>query len=68
MIVKPQGRAYVGLLIAAKCALLHSAANAASGVETAGDILQYALLVTAGCLTLAHRDGEGVVQLGKSIF
>jgi len=68
-VVKHQGRACVVMAIAAKCAFLDgTAANAASGVETAGDILQFALPVTAGCLTLAHRDGEGAAQLGKSIL
>ena len=36
-------------------------------METAGDILQYAIPVTAAGLTLAHRDGDGAFQLGASI-
>lgn len=68
-VAKHHGRACVGILVAAKCVLLHgTTANAAGGVETAGDILQLAIPATAAGLTLAHRDGEGAVQLGKSIF
>lgn len=67
-IVKHHGRACVGLLLAAKCTLLNSTtAKAASGIETAGDILQYAVPLAGAGLTLAHRDGEGAIQFGKSL-
>ena len=41
-------------------------ANAKSGVETTGDILQFVLPGAAAGLTLANRDWEGALQFGES--
>lgn len=58
----------MGVLIATQWTTMDcSTAVAGDGVETAGDILQYAIPATAAGLTLAHRDSEGACQLGKSI-
>jgi membrane-associated phospholipid phosphatase len=40
--------------------------HAKSGVETAGDILQFVLPGAAAGLTLGHRDMEGAVEFGES--
>lgn len=62
-------RTCAGILIAAHWAALDSGpVFAGDGIETAGDILQYAVPVTAAGLTVAHRDGEGALQLGKSLL
>lgn len=39
----------------------------ADNIQAAGDVLLGALPLAAGALTLAHRDGEGAVQLGESL-
>ena len=41
-------------------------AQASDGVRAAGDILQFALPVTAAALTLGYRDGAGALELGES--
>lgn len=43
-------------------ALLHDQRVAANGIETAGDILQYVLPVTAAGATVAHQDWNGTLQ------
>lgn len=40
---------------------------ASDSIQTAGDILQFALPLTAAGLTLGHRDGTGALQLGESL-
>jgi len=40
---------------------------ASDGIELAGDVLEIALPTAAGGLTLAHKDGKGVLQLGESL-
>lgn len=40
---------------------------AADSIQNAGDVLQFALPGLAAGLTLAHRDGQGALQLGKSL-
>jgi len=58
----------VGILLAVQWAGAGgSRASAADGVETAGDILQFAIPATAAGLTLSHRDGQGAMQLAESI-
>ncbi len=67
-VVTQQRRVCAGFLIAAQWTLLNGGtASAADGVETAGDILQFAIPATAAGLTLTHRDGQGAFQLGESI-
>ena len=39
----------------------------ADDIQTAGDVLQLVLPVTAGALTLAHLDGQGTLELGESL-
>jgi len=41
-------------------------AKASDAIASAGDILQFALPITAAGLTLACRDGKGAVQFGES--
>jgi len=41
-------------------------AGAKSGVETAGDVLQFVLPGTAAGLTLGYRDWDGALQFGES--
>ncbi len=41
-------------------------AQAKSGVQTTGDILQFVLPGAAAGMTLAYRDGEGAWELGES--
>lgn len=36
-------------------------------VETAGDVLFYAMPLTGGALTLTHRDGQGTLQFAESL-
>jgi membrane-associated phospholipid phosphatase len=43
-----------------------TALKASDAIETAGDILQFALPVTAAGLTLAYWDGKGAIQFGES--
>jgi len=67
-VVTQQRRVCAGFLIAAQWTLWNGgSASAADGIETAGDILQYAIPVTAAGLTLTHRDGQGAFQLGESL-
>jgi len=40
--------------------------QAADFIQSAGDVLQIALPLTAAGLTLAYRDGTGALQLGES--
>ena len=40
--------------------------NASDTIASAGDILQFALPITAAGLTLAYWDGQGAVQFGES--
>jgi membrane-associated phospholipid phosphatase len=40
---------------------------AEDNIQVAGDVLQVALPATAAGLTLGHRDGQGALQLGKSL-
>ena len=40
--------------------------RASDNIETAGDVLQYVLPITAGGLTLGYRDYEGTLQFGES--
>ncbi len=40
--------------------------EAKSGVETAGDVLQFVLPGAAGALTLANRDWQGALEFGES--
>src|SRR6476646_9789921 len=42
-------------------------AQAKSGIETSGDILQFVLPAAGATLTLANRDREGAFQFGESI-
>jgi membrane-associated phospholipid phosphatase len=42
------------------------AAHAGDAIETAGDILQYVLPITAGGLTLGFKDWTGTLQFGES--
>jgi len=68
-VVRNQWSGFAGIIIAAHWTMMDcSTASAGDGVETAGDILQYAVPIAAAGLTAAHRDGEGALQLGKSIF
>ncbi len=57
----------LGVAMAFSMAPVTGPLAAADGIQTAGDILQYVLPVTAGGLTLAHRDGTGTLQLGESL-
>ena len=41
-------------------------ARASDAIETAGDVLAYALPATAAGMTLLYKDGEGAVQFGES--
>jgi membrane-associated phospholipid phosphatase len=41
--------------------------KAASGIETAGDVLLYALPTAGAGLTLAYRDGQGALEFGESL-
>ncbi len=41
--------------------------RASDSIQTAGDILQIALPLTAAGLTLGHRDGTGALQLAESL-
>lgn len=36
-------------------------------VESAGDVLFYAMPLTGGALTLTHRDGQGTLQFAESL-
>ena len=54
----------VGLLL---CLVPNVAALAKDDIRLAGDVLQFVLPATAAGLTLGHRDGEGVLQLGESL-
>jgi membrane-associated phospholipid phosphatase len=40
---------------------------AGDDIQTAGDVLQFVLPVTAGGLTLGYHDGQGALQLGESL-
>ena len=40
---------------------------AGDNIQTAGDVLQFVLPVTAAGLTLGYRDGPGALQLGESL-
>src|SRR6476660_1108318 len=40
---------------------------ASDAIASAGDILQFALPITAGGLTLIYRDGQGAIQFGESV-
>ncbi|MEO5714911.1 MAG: phosphatase PAP2 family protein [Luteolibacter sp.] len=42
--------------------------SAATTVQTVGDVLQIVLPTTAGGMTLYNKDGEGAMQLGKSLL
>lgn len=56
------------ILFAAQWTLLSGGkASAGDAVETAGDILQFAIPATAAGLTLSHRDGQGALQFGESV-
>jgi hypothetical protein len=37
-------------------------------IEAAGNVLEYALPVSAGCVALCKSDLNGVIQLGESVF
>jgi len=66
---KHQWRACAGILFAAQWATLYGTkASAATSVETAGDILQFAIPLAGAGLTLAHKDGQGALQLGESVL
>jgi membrane-associated phospholipid phosphatase len=68
-VVPNRWRMCAGVLIAAQCTMMDgTTAHAGNSVETAGDILQYAIPGAAAGLTLAHRDGEGAIQLGESVL
>ena len=41
--------------------------QAAGSIETAGDVLMIALPTAAAGLTLGFRDGQGALELGKSV-
>ena len=41
--------------------------RASDRIQAAGDMLQFALPVTAAGLTLGHWDGEGALQFGESL-
>jgi membrane-associated phospholipid phosphatase len=41
--------------------------SAATTVQTIGDVLQIVLPTTAGGMTLYFKDGDGAIQLGKSL-
>ena len=43
------------------------AARAGDGVQTAGDVLQIVLPLTAAGITLANKDKPGAIQLGESL-
>jgi membrane-associated phospholipid phosphatase len=53
-----------GLLV---CLSIGVDVHAAGGMETAGDVLVIALPAAAAGLTLGFRDGQGAVELGKSM-
>jgi membrane-associated phospholipid phosphatase len=54
------------ILTAAAGALVVSAAQASDGIETAGEVLRIALPLTAGGLSFARDDYDGVLQLSAS--
>lgn len=48
------------------CLLLPASSNGAGAVETAGDIIQYVLPVSAVGVSVAHRDSWGLAEFGAS--
>ncbi len=48
------------------CLAGEMAASAADTIQTAGDILQFVLPITAAGLTLGYHDGQGALQFGES--
>src|SRR5258706_221544 len=46
--------------------IIAPAVEASDAIASAGDILQFALPITAAGLTLAYRDGKGALEFGES--
>lgn len=53
-------------LAAALCAVCTGPVEASDGIETAGEVLRFALPLAAGGYSLWQRDYDGVLQLGVS--
>ena len=57
----------VSLTVSLVLLLPSHSVKAASAIETAGDVLVYALPATGAGLTLAYRDGQGALEFGESL-
>ena len=55
------------LLVMLYCIAVGVDVQAAGSIETAGDVLMIALPTAAAGLTLGFRDGQGALELGKSV-
>ena len=60
-------RTQILLLVILYCIAVSVDVQAAGSIETAGDVLVIALPTVAAGLTLGFRDGEGALELGKSM-
>jgi membrane-associated phospholipid phosphatase len=60
-------RIYMLLLVMLYCIAVGVDVQAADSIETAGDVLLVALPAAAAALTLGFRDGQGALELGKSL-
>jgi len=59
-------RSYVVFMCFIICSMFSNSAEAKEGIETAGEILRFALPASAAGAALATGDTEGLVQLSKS--
>lgn len=57
----------VVVTIALLATLVCSRVAVADSIQTAGDVLYFVLPATAAGLTIGHSDGQGALQLGKSL-